>query len=163
MRLQQIAEHVNISIINTTSMIWHKILTWYISRPSKTKIPKSPSKISYPAKTAPTAEMNHSGELNPRIATLWNRSRPSLKIIYIRLYNIGPLERNIPTNTNQRNFWFTITALTRHVKAHFGIHSKPDIYQQLTGCGFSTTFSWLVELCCLERPNTQNISIWARA
>lgn len=26
--------------------------------------------FSYPAKTAPTAEMNHSAELNPKMATL---------------------------------------------------------------------------------------------
>lgn len=71
--------------------------------------PENQTKKSYPAKTAPTAEMNHSGELNPRIATLWNRSRPSLKIISISLYNIGTLERNIwheniHTNINHGKF-----------------------------------------------------------
>lgn len=129
---------------------------------------KSPSKInplkkSYPAKIAPTAEMNHSGELNPRIATLWNRSRPSLKIIYIRLCNIGPWERNIDTNINHGNFWFIITVLTRHVKTCFGIYNKLVFISNFTGCEFSTTFSCLVELCCTERPKTQNILIRIRA
>lgn len=32
---------------------------------------------THPANTVPTAEKNHSGELKPRIATLWARSRPS--------------------------------------------------------------------------------------
>lgn len=153
---------------NTTSKIWYKY--WLDTFPdlAKEKSPNPPQKFtlpkkSYPAKTAPTAEMNHSGELNPRIATLWNRSRPSLKIIYRRLYNIGPLERNIHTNINHEHFGFIITVLTRHVKACFGIHSKPGIYKQLTGWEFSTAFSCLLELCCPESPKTQNISISTKA
>lgn len=33
--------------------------------------------LSHPAMMVPTAEKNHSAELNPSIATPWNRSKPS--------------------------------------------------------------------------------------
>lgn len=36
-----------------------------------------PAPATHPANTVPTAEKNHSGELKPRMATLWARSRPS--------------------------------------------------------------------------------------
>lgn len=37
----------------------------------------APTPATHPANTVPTAEKNHSGELKPRMATLWARSRPS--------------------------------------------------------------------------------------
>ena len=40
---------------------------------------KYKSGASHPAMMAPTAEKNHSAELNPSIATPWNRSKPSCK------------------------------------------------------------------------------------
>lgn len=121
----------NMSINIATQLPRYNTKYWLDTFPdlAKQKSPNPPQKltplkISYPAKTAPTAEMNHSGELNPRIAMLWNRSRPSLKIIYTKLYNTGPQKRNIHTNINHGNFWFIIIVLRRHVKAHFRIHSK---------------------------------------
>lgn len=36
--------------------------------------------VSHPAKTAPTAEKNHSAELNPKMATLWKRSSPNYRM-----------------------------------------------------------------------------------
>lgn len=48
-------------------------------RPSLHSLPPLPPHppATYPANTVPTAEKNHSGELQPRMATLWARSSPS--------------------------------------------------------------------------------------
>lgn len=46
------------------------------AHPRPTRDPAPPA-ATHPANTVPTAEKNHSGELKPRMATLWARSRPS--------------------------------------------------------------------------------------
>lgn len=47
------------------------------SLPPSNPLETAPPSATHPAKTAPTAEKNHSGELKARMATLWARSRPS--------------------------------------------------------------------------------------